>query len=142
MTQLNRQLLRPGKIPAEVSCGVIVDLPEKVVQFGEGNFLRGFADWMIDTMNNRGLFNGHAVVVQPMKQGMVKVLNEQDGIYTLLLRGTHNGQPVETRQIITAVSRGIDPYENWKATVEVMLQPEIRVVISNTTEAGITYVEE
>ncbi len=117
-------------------------MPERVVQFGEGNFLRSFVDWMIDAINGRGLFGGSVVVVQPIERGMVDVLNEQDGLYTLILRGLQGGQVVEQRQVITAVSRGIHPYRGWDTFLALAAQPELRFVVSNTTEAGIAYLEE
>jgi tagaturonate reductase len=128
---------RPG-----VSIGSLAPLPERVLQFGEGNFLRSFADWMIDTMNGRGLFGGSVVVVQPIERGMVDALNDQDGLYTLILRGIQGGQVVEQRQVITAISRGIDPYRDWSAFLTAAEQPALRFAVSNTTEAGIAYVDE
>jgi tagaturonate reductase len=140
--RLNRQAIaalcdRPG-----VSIGSLAAAPERVVQFGEGNFLRSFVDWMIDAMNGRGLFGGRVVVVQPIERGTVDVLNAQDGLYTLILRGLQGGQVVEQRQVITAISRGIDPYRDWNGFLAVAEQPELRFAVSNTTEAGIAYVEE
>ncbi len=140
--RLNRQAIaavceRPG-----VSLGSLAEAPERVVQFGEGNFLRSFVDWMIDAMNGRGLFGGHVVVVQPIERGTVDVLNAQDGLYTLILRGLQGGQVVEQRQVITAISRGIDPYRDWNGFLAVAEQPELRFAVSNTTEAGIAYVDE
>jgi tagaturonate reductase len=115
------------------------NLPEKVLQFGEGNFLRGFVDWMIDGMNQKGLFSGRVVVVQPLSQGLVPKLNEQDGLYTLLLRGVQNGKVVEKQQIITSASRGIDPYADFESYLQCAHNPELRWIVSNTTEAGIAY---
>ena len=97
---------------------------------------------MLNEMNSRGLFNGSAVLLQPVNQGLVGILNEQDGLYTLLTRGIRDGKPVETRQIITAVRRGLNPYTDWATALELMRRPELRVAVSNTTEAGIAYVEE
>jgi tagaturonate reductase len=114
-------------------------LPEKVLQFGEGNFLRGFVDWMIDGMNRRHLFGGRAVVVQPVPQGLISKLNEQDGAYTLLLRGVQNGKVVEQQQLITSISRGIDPYADFQSYLDCAHNPDLRFIVSNTTEAGIAY---
>jgi tagaturonate reductase len=97
---------------------------------------------MIGAMNRRGLFGGSVVVVQPIERGLVDVLNEQDGLYTLILRGLQGGQVVERRELITAISRGIDPYRDWGAFLSAAAQPDLRFAISNTTEAGIAYVEE
>ncbi len=112
-------------------------LPERILQFGEGNFLRGFVDWMVQTMNRQGRFSGRVVIVQPLERGMVEQLNQQDGLYTLLLRGMENGRPLEKRELISAVSRGIDPYTHYQAFLECARNPDLRFVVSNTTEAGI-----
>ncbi|MDF2568427.1 MAG: uxaB [Sporomusa sp.] len=114
-------------------------LPERVIQFGEGNFLRAFSDWMIHQMNQQGLFNGTAVLVQPIAEGLAKQINEQDGLYTLFLRGLKDGQPYEEKEIISAVSRCINPYGQWAECIACAENPEIEFVISNTTEAGIAF---
>ncbi|MBC7765104.1 MAG: tagaturonate reductase, partial [Hyphomonadaceae bacterium] len=114
-------------------------MPEKVLQFGEGNFLRAFADWMIDTLNQKGAFLGKVVVVQPIQFGMVELLNKQEGQYTLIARGTQNAQTVEERQVVTAISRGINPYVDCDAFMACADNADMRVVISNTTESGIAY---
>lgn len=118
------------------------NLPERVLQFGEGNFLRAFVDWMIHQMNKKGLFNGRVVVVQPIAEGLVEKLNEQDGLYTLILRGLKNGKPTEIKEIISSVSRGINPYKDWDEFIKCAENPQIEFVISNTTEAGIAYDRE
>jgi tagaturonate reductase len=141
--KLRRELLaRNFTPPANLTVGTLKDLPEKVIQFGEGNFLRGFADWMLDAMNAQGRFNGKAVIVQPIKVGIAKVLNDQDGLYTLILRGVQGGKVVEQRRLITSVSRGLSPYEDWAAVVACVRNPQIRGFLSNTTEAGIAFVSE
>lgn len=115
------------------------ELPERVLQFGEGGFLRGFVDWMIHGMNRKGLFNGRVVVVQPIERGLVDVLNKQNGAYTLLMRGIENGKVVENTELIRSISRGINPYEHFNDFLQTMHNPELRFVVSNTTEAGIVY---
>lgn len=143
MKQLNRSLLDDTtQLSADVKLGKISDMPEKVIQFGEGNFLRAFVDWMIDEMNQQGLFNGRVVIVQPIPKGLVHVLNEQDGLYTLILRGIQNGEINQSKQIITSVNRGINPYEDWDEVIKCMQNPDLRFLFSNTTEAGISYVNE
>lgn len=117
------------------------DLPEKVLQIGEGNFLRAFADWMINTMNNAGVFNGSVVIAQPIARGMSEALNSQGCVYTVLMRGVEDGKVVEKAEVITSVSRCINPYEDFGALLDVIRNPEIKVIISNTTEAGIAYHE-
>lgn len=113
--------------------------PEKILQFGEGNFLRAFADWMIDLANQDGLYNGSIVLCQPIRQGLAGKINEQDGVYTLLMRGRENGREREDIARITSVSRCINPYENYAALLAIARSPDLEVVISNTTEAGIVY---
>jgi tagaturonate reductase len=116
-------------------------LPEKVLQIGEGNFLRAFADWMINRMNTAGVFNGSAVLCQPIGRGLSDMLNAQDCVYTVLMRGIEDGKVVENAEVITSVSRCINPYEQYDALLEIARNPELKVIISNTTEAGIAYHE-
>ncbi|HET8656066.1 MAG TPA: tagaturonate reductase [Longimicrobiaceae bacterium] len=113
--------------------------PARVLQFGEGNFLRGFVDWMIDHLNRDGLFDGGVTIVQPIEQGMVGRINAQDGLYTLVLRGMREGRVVEQKELIGAVRGGIDPYTNYDAFLAAGRDPELRFVVSNTTEAGIAF---
>lgn len=113
--------------------------PEKILQFGEGNFLRAFADYLVDVMNEKNLFGGSVVICQPIEKGLCDVINEQDGLYTLILRGRENGEPVEKTRIIESVSRCINPYDDFSALLDVAKNPELRVIISNTTEAGIAF---
>jgi len=114
---------------------------ERIIQFGEGNFLRAFANWMIHEMNKKANFDGGVVVVQPIDQGLVKLLNEQDGLYTLYLNGIKNGKAISEHEIIDCIQRSINPYENYEAYLENAENPDLRFVISNTTEAGISYNE-
>jgi len=112
---------------------------ERILQFGEGNFLRAFADWMIQQMNQKATFDAGVVVVQPIDQGMVKVLNDQDGLYTLYLNGIKDGKAVSEQQIIDCIQRGINPYEDYAGYLANAENPDLRFIISNTTEAGIAY---
>ena len=112
---------------------------EKVIQFGEGNFLRAFIEWIIWKTNQKTDFNGSVVVVQPIEKGMVSWLNEQDGLYHLNLQGLQDGKPVDSVDLIDVISRGLNPYEDFGAYMALAEQPEIRFVISNTTEAGIAF---
>jgi tagaturonate reductase len=115
--------------------------PEKVLQFGEGNFLRAFVDWQIDKMNKEADFNGSVVVVQPIEFGLVDKLNEQDGLYTLYLQGMNEGKAVEEHSVINSISRGINPYTQHAEYLKLAENPELRFVFSNTTEAGIVFDE-
>ncbi len=112
---------------------------EKVIQFGEGNFLRAFIEWIIWKTNQKTDFNGSVVVVQPIEKGMVEWLNEQDGLYHLNLQGLLNGEPVDSVDLIDVISRGLNPYTQFAEYLALAEQPEIRFVISNTTEAGIAF---
>jgi len=116
-------------------------LPERILQFGEGNFLRAFVDSFVDELNEKGLFGGSVVIVQPIPQGMADMVNEQDGYYTVVLRGFENGVAVDSRRVVKSVSRAINPYANYEDYKATMQNPDLRFVVSNTTEAGITYVE-
>jgi tagaturonate reductase len=118
-------------------------LPERILQIGEGNFLRGYIDWMIYKMNKQGYFSGRVVAVQPTPHGkVVPKLNRQNGLYTLVLRGIDNGELVNKTEVIDSISRGLNPYECWQEALQIAESPTIEFVFSNTTEAGLTYMEE
>ena len=85
--------------------------PEKVMQFGEGNFLRAFVDYWFDVSNEKAGWNGKCVLVQPIPQGLTGLINDQEGLYTLYLRGRENGEKVDRKRAISFVSRCIHPYE-------------------------------
>jgi len=113
--------------------------PERIIQFGEGNFLRCFVDWIIYKMNRKTDFNGSVVVVQPIEHGMVDWLNGQDCLYHVNLQGRLDGQPVNQITRVDSISRALNPYTQYQAFLALSEQPEIRFVISNTTEAGIAF---
>lgn len=116
--------------------------PERVLQFGEGNFLRAFAEYWFDLANERAGWNGKCVLVQPVGGGsMAKVINEQEGLYTLYLRGSEKGKRVDERRVISSVSRCLNPREadDYKALMEVAASDDLEIIVSNTTEAGIVY---
>jgi tagaturonate reductase len=96
---------------------------------------------MFHRMNAEGVFNGEVVVIQPLENGLVNLLNEQDGLYTLFLRGIQDGTEINEHELITSVRRGINPYSDWSAYLETAANPDLRFVVSNTTEAGIDYVK-
>ena len=112
---------------------------ERILQFGEGNFLRAFANWMIHEMNHQANFDAGAVVIQPIANGLIKTLNEQDGLYTLYMNGINNGEVLSERKVVDCIQRGINPYEDYDAYLANAQNPNLRFVISNTTEAGISY---
>lgn len=113
--------------------------PEKIIQFGEGNFLRAFVDWIVWNMNQKTNFNGSVVVVQPIDRGMAEWLNGQDCLYHVNLQGRLNGEAVNSLERIDCISRALNPYSQNAAFMALADQPEIRFVISNTTEAGIAF---
>lgn len=114
-------------------------MTERVIQFGEGGFLRSFADVFIHKMNEQGLFDGKVVVVQPIPTGLIPVLNEQNGEYIQFLRGIDNGEVKSECIKVKSISRGVDPYTDYESYLALAHQPEMRFIISNTTEAGIEY---
>lgn len=113
--------------------------PERIIQFGEGNFLRAFVDWIIWNMDKTTDFNSNVVVVQPIDKGMVDMLNAQDCLYHLNLQGIDNGQTVNSLELIDVISRALNPYTQNDEFMKLAEQPEMRFVISNTTEAGIAF---
>ena len=108
---------------------------ERVIQFGEGGFLRGFVDWMLQKINESSDFDGSVVVVQPIEQGMCDMLAEQDCIYTHICRGVEG---VETK-VIDVISRCVKPYDDFASYLALAEQPEMRFIVSNTTESGIVF---
>lgn len=127
MKQLNRQ-----NITAKL-------YPERIIQFGEGNFLRAFVDWIVWNMNEKADFNSSIVVVQPIENGMVDMLNAQDGLYHLNLQGLDKGKQVDSIDLIDVISRGLNPYTQFEEYLKLAENPEMRFVVSNTTEAGIVF---
>ena len=120
---------------------ILESAPEKVMQFGEGNFLRAFVDYWFDVSNEKAGWNGKCVLVQPIPQGLTGLINDQEGLYTLYLRGRENGEKVDKKRVISSVSRCINPYEEegFRAMMELAGSDDLEYVVSNTTEAGIVY---
>lgn len=128
MEQLNRKTATAAKT-----------YTEKVIQFGEGNFLRGFVDWIIWNTNKKTDFNASVVVVQPIEKGMVDMLNAQDCLYHVNLQGLDGGRTVDSIDMVDVISRALNPYREFDEYMKLAEQPEMRFVISNTTEAGIAF---
>lgn len=114
-------------------------MKETVIQFGEGNFLRGFADYFLHILNQKGLYDGKAVLVQPIRIGNTEQINSQKGIYNLYLRGIENGEEKCERTEIHSVSRALNPYAEFDAFLALAQNSDFRFIISNTTEAGIQF---
>lgn len=114
-------------------------MKETVLQFGTGNFLRGFADYFINELNEQGLYDGKIVVVSPTNSKSVDKINAQNGKYNLILRGIENGNEISSINEINSINRAINPYENFKGFLSLAKNPDLRFIISNTTEAGISF---
>lgn len=119
--------------------GITEQLPIKIIQFGEGNFLRAFVDYVIDKLNEEAGYNAGVAVVQPISAGMVEMLNEQDGLYNLFMRGIKERKEIQEKRLITCIQKGIDPYKDYHSYLDLAKEEELEILISNTTEAGITY---
>lgn len=115
---------------------------ERIIQFGEGGFLRGFVDYFFQKLNDKGLFEGSVVVVQPIKTGMCDMLTAQNCEYNLFLRGVDNGKVVDEHTHIDVISRCINPYEDYESYLSLAKNPDFRFIVSNTTEAGIVYEDD
>jgi len=115
--------------------------PIKVVQFGEGNFLRAFVDFALHTLNQECDMELGVAVVQPIDRGLINMLNDQDGLYTLFTKGFADGEVIEEKRLVTNIVKGINPYAEFQEYIDLAKLPELEFIISNTTEAGIAYVE-
>ena len=113
--------------------------PIKVLQFGGGNFLRAFADWMIDLLNEQTDFNGAVQIVQSTASGKGDLINAQQGLYHLVLNGIKNGNPFEETRLITCVNGAVNPTEDYQSYLKTAENPELKFIISNTTEVGIAF---
>ncbi|MCI2048516.1 MAG: tagaturonate reductase [Lachnospiraceae bacterium] len=120
---------------------LLKNAPERILQFGEGNFLRAFADVFIDVLNEKCSFNGKVVLVQPVGTTTASAdrINAQDGLYTLLVRGQKNGEKVDRSRVISSVSRCLNPLRDYDALLQCAANPDLRFIISNTTESGIVF---
>lgn len=117
------------------------DAPEKVLQFGEGNFLRAFVDRFFDMGNEATGWNGKVVMVQPISGafGFADGINAQDDLYTVLVRGKENGNTVDESRVISACSRCLNPYreDDYRAMMEVAVSDDLEIIVSNTTELAL-----
>ncbi len=136
--KLSRYTLKnisPEKV--EVPDEEIFDLPEKVLQFGTGMLLRGLPDYFIDKANRQGIFNGRIVVVKTTSRGDAAAFDKQDGLYTLCERGIVDGQKIEENIISSSISRVLIAQKDWGEILECAHNPDLQIIISNTTEVGI-----
>ena len=109
--------------------------PIRVIQFGEGGFLRGFVDWMLQKLNDNGSFNGNVAVVQPIREGLCDTLTSQDCLYTHIIRGAEGTE----RSVIDVISHCVKPYDDFEAYLALADNPDARFIVSNTTESGIEF---
>lgn len=114
-------------------------LPIKFLQFGEGNFLRAFVDYLIDKMNKEAGFNAGVAVIQPTQGGLVDMLEEQNNLYTLFIRGVKKGQIVDDQRVISAIQKSLSPYKHYQEYLELAKGEDLEFILSNTTEAGIAF---
>ena len=137
MEKLNYEVLRKSGYQGYI----LRDAPVKVLQFGEGNFLRAFSDYWFDMANERAGWQGKITMLQPIAQGLTELVNQQEGLYTLYLRGMERGERVDKRRVISAVKNCLNPYteEGFREFLELAKSPELQYIVSNTTEAGIVY---
>ncbi len=141
MVALNRQSLADGLLAAEAAAPSSRK-PVRILQIGDGNFLRAFVDWMVDVANGAGLMNGEVIMAQPLEHGVADLMKAQDQLFTVLLRGVQNGRQVQSKRLVSCVKDTLNPYSQWDATLAAVRDPALRFVVSNTTEAGIAYVDE
>ena len=139
METLNYQVLEKSGYDGYI----LKNAPEKVLQFGEGNFLRAFVDYWFDLANEKADWNGKCVLVQPIAPGLAKMINEQEGLYTLYLRGSEKGQKVDAKRVISCVHDCVCPYSEgkWDEVLALARSEDLEIVVSNTTEAGIAYTQ-
>jgi tagaturonate reductase len=137
--QLSKENLRKINLPQEVLLPdeKILSLPEKVLQFGTGVLLRGLPDFFIDKANRQGIFNGRVVVVKSTDKGDTNSFEKQDGLYTICTRGIAENRNVEEMMINASISRVLSAGQEWKEILQCAHNPEIQLIISNTTEVGI-----
>jgi len=113
--------------------------PVKILQYGEGNFLRAFVDYMVDIANEKGAFDGNVQIVKPIAYGNLDALKSQDCVYTVLLRGKEGGEVRTEKRVISCVNDAVGVYEDYETYAVFAKSPELRFIVSNTTEAGIVY---
>jgi tagaturonate reductase len=138
--QLSLSLLRSGlelsgvESPAEET----LRLPERAIQFGTGGFLRGFVEYFIDAANRAGSFNGRVVAVASTSSARNNLVNQQDGLYTLVVEGMRDGTPTREFRMVSSLSRALSAATEWEDVLALARDPRIEIVFSNTTEVGIT----
>jgi len=116
----------------------IFGLPEKILQFGTGALLRGLVDYFVDKANNQGIFNGRVVVVKSTDKGDTDSFKNQDGLFTICVRGIENGRQINQKTINASISRVLSAKQQWNEILKCAAQPDLKIIVSNTTEVGIS----
>ena len=138
--KLNADLLRstaPRPSAVAFPPASVLDLPERVVQFGTGGFLRGFVEHFIEAANYAGSFDGRVVAIGSTGSGRDDVVNRQDGLFTLVVEGMENARAIREFHLTSSLSRAIDATTDWNAVLDIARNPDLELVFSNTTEVGI-----
>lgn len=112
---------------------------ERIIQFGEGGFLRAFVDWIVQLTDEKTDFDASVVVVQPIEKGMCDMLEKQNCVYTLIMRGLKDGVPTVDKKVIDCISRTVQPYRDFDEYLKLAEDPDFRFIVSNTTESGIAF---
>lgn len=142
MNLSRKNLPKIGQTGVEIPGNDLFGLPEKILQFGTGVLLRALPDYFVDQANRKGIFNGRILVVKSTSSGDTEAFHDQDGLYTLSVRGVENGEPVDQQLICSAVSRVISANRQWDDLMASAANAQLQIVISNTTEVGIQLVKE
>jgi tagaturonate reductase len=140
MKTLSRSAIASGAIDARYAA--LGPRPIRILQIGDGVFLRGFVDWMVDVANDRGVFDGGVAVLLARPRHKPPPLPAQDNLYTVPLRGNSGGRDVEDRRVVGAIECTFDPHSRWPEMLRIAEAPDLRFVVSNTTEAGIVDIAE
>lgn len=140
LSKNNLELIRQAG--SEIPDPAIFYLPEKILQFGTGVLLRALPDYFVDKANRQGIFNGRILVVKSTQSGDVENFKQQDGLYTIIIRGIESGTPVDKHVVCSAISRVISASHQWDELLNSAANADLQIIISNTTEVGILLVKE
>ena len=140
LSKFNLKNINTGRVA--VPDEALFDLPEKVLQFGTGVLLRGLPDYFIDKANKQGIFNGRIVVVKSTDGGDAAAFEKQDGLYTICVRGIEGGNKHEENIVCSSISRVLSAKNEWNKILECAHNPQMKIIISNTTEVGIELVQD
>lgn len=135
MEKLNYEVLKKSGYDGYI----LEKAPVRMLQFGEGNFMRAFVDYWFDVSNEKAGWNGKVVLVKPVSRNRTEMFNEQEGLYTLYLRGSENGEKVDRKRVISVVDKCLNPFDHWAEMENVVKGDDLEYISSNTTEAGIVY---